>query len=297
MMTSRSTRPWAAEFQDLIRAASGGLLFGVPMLYTMEVWWVGSTAGPLRLYAILAFSFIPIFLLNRTSGFRSTNEVGFIDALMDTVDAMAISLVCVTAILVVLREITATTPIGQALGKVLYEGIPFSIGVGLASHFLTEQGGDETDSMSTNESDQNDMATEAAKPDISASVSDSGATLIGALVVAFSIAPTDEVPLLASAINSRWLIVLVGVSLLVSYAIVFEAEFTSQQQRHEHQGLFQTPMAETVVSYLLSLLAAYTMLWFFDRISPEEPWFATLTHVVVLGFPAAVGGAAGRLAV
>jgi putative integral membrane protein (TIGR02587 family) len=216
---------------------------------------------------------------------------------MDTVDAMAISLVCVTAILVVLREITATTPIGQALGKVLYEGIPFSIGVGLASHFLTEQGGDETDSMSTNESDQNDMATEAAKPDISASVSDSGATLIGALVVAFSIAPTDEVPLLASAINSRWLIVLVAVSLVVSYAIVFEAEFTSQQQRHEHQGLFQTPMAETVVSYLLSLLAAYTMLWFFDRISPEEPWFATLTHVVVLGFPAAVGGAAGRLAV
>ena len=124
-----------------------------------------------------------------------------------------------------------------------------------------------------------------------------GATLVGAVVIAFSIAPTDEVPLLASAISPRWLIALVAVSLVVSYAIVFEAGFTAQQERHQHRGLFQAPVSETVVSYLLSLLASYLMLWFFDRIAPEEPWFATLTHVVVLGFPAAVGGAAGRLAV
>ncbi len=294
MTTSRSASPWSAEFQDLIRAASGGLLFGVPMLYTMEVWWVGSTAGPLRLYAVLALSFIPIFFLNRTSGFRSTKDVGFFDAVMDTVDAVAISLVCVTVILVVLREITATTPLGQMLGKVLYEGIPFSVGVGLASHFLTDQ---EDDSDPATATERNNLKIEATQQDISASVSDSGATLVGALVVAFSIAPTDEVPLLASAINARWLIVLVAVSLIVSYGIVFEAGFTSQKERHEHQGLFQAPVAETVVSYLLSLLAAYTMLWFFDRISPEEKWFTTLTHVIVLGFPAAVGGAAGRLAV
>jgi putative integral membrane protein (TIGR02587 family) len=295
MTSSRSANPWSAELQDLIRAASGGLLFGVPMLYTMEVWWIGSTAGPLRLYAVLALSFIPIFFLNRTSGFRSTKDVGFLDALMDTVDAVAISIVSVTVILVVLREITAATPLGQSLGKILYEGIPFSVGVGLASHFLTDQ--ERAEPTPSPESNQDDVETETTDRDISASVSDSGATLIGALVVAFSIAPTDEVPLLASAINARWLVVLVLVSLLVSYAIVFEAGFTSQNERHEHQGLFQAPVAETVVSYLLSLLAAYTMLWFFDRISPEEPWFTTLTHVVVLGFPAAVGGAAGRLAV
>ena len=300
MMSFQSPRPWAAEFQDLIRAASGGLLFGVPMLYTMEVWWVGSTAGPIRLYAVLGLSFIPIFLLHRTSGFRSTKDVKFLDAMMDTVDAVAISMVCVTGILIVLRELTSTTPLGEALGKILYEGLPFSVGVGLASHFLIDEGGDEGGEdggrVTVDERKGNDTVTEKTERNMSASLSDTGATLIGALVVAFSIAPTDEVPLLASAINARWLIALVAVSLVVSYAIVFEAGFTSQKQRHEHQGLFQAPVPETVVSYLLSLVAAYTMLWFFDRISPDEPWFATLTHVVVLGFPAAIGGAAGRLA-
>ena len=116
-MTSRSAQLWATEFQDLIRAASGGLLFGVPLLYTMEVWWIGSTAGPLRLYAVLGLSLGPLFLLNLTSGFRSTKDVGMAQAAMDTVTAVAISLVSVTAILIVLREITTSTSTAEALGE------------------------------------------------------------------------------------------------------------------------------------------------------------------------------------
>lgn len=37
---------WAAEATDVVRAVSGGLLFGVPLLYTMEVWFTGSHASP-----------------------------------------------------------------------------------------------------------------------------------------------------------------------------------------------------------------------------------------------------------
>ena len=59
-------------------------------------------------------------------------------------------------------------------------------------------------------------------------MADVGATVTGAVFVALAIAPTDEVRMLASAMNARWVLTLVGVSLLVSYAIVFEAGFTNE---------------------------------------------------------------------
>ena len=33
---------WKQELQEIISGASGGFLFGIPLLYTMEVWFIGS---------------------------------------------------------------------------------------------------------------------------------------------------------------------------------------------------------------------------------------------------------------
>jgi putative integral membrane protein (TIGR02587 family) len=299
-----SPQTWTGEGRDVIRAMSGGLLVGVPLIYTMEVWWIGVAAGPLRVLAVLVLTLVPVFILNRTSGFRRTKDVRVIDALMDAVEAVAISLVCATGLLVLLREISLDTSLRSAVGKIVYEAAPLSLGVGLARHFLgDEDGGADAEASATNVFDDHSGADTAdlIDPDdgesLRQSFADVGATLIGAFVIAFAIAPTDEVPSVASAIDARWLIAFVVVSLIVSYGIVFEAGFASEQQRHNHHGIFQSPVSETVVSYLAALLAAWAMLWFFDRIAPGAPWFVTLTHVVVLGLPAAVGGAAGRLAV
>ena len=83
-------------------------------------------------------------------------------------------------------------------------------------------------------------------------------------------------------------------SLLASYGIVFVAGFGDQEGRHTQEGPFQRPITETVVSYLVSLGVAAVLLWLFQR--GGAPFDDLLTRVVVLGFPAAVGGAAGRLA-
>ena len=97
-------------------------------------------------------------------------------------------------------------------------------------------------------------------------MADIGATLVGALIVAFSIAPTEEVPTLVGAVQGPWLLVIVLVSLGISYIIVFQANLTRQQARQMQQGLFQSPMSETVMSYLVSLVAAAVMLTFFSTI-------------------------------
>ena len=49
---------------------------------------------------------------------------------------MAIGVVVTAAVLVLLRELTAETPAEVWMGKVLYEAVPFCLGVGVARHFL-----------------------------------------------------------------------------------------------------------------------------------------------------------------
>ncbi|WP_029214715.1 TIGR02587 family membrane protein [Kallotenue papyrolyticum] len=286
--TTRHT--WHHELDDLVRGASGGFLFGIPLLYTMEVWWIGSHASPLRLLLALTLTFGLVLALNRTAGFRRTQDIRLRDAAMDSVEALAIGLVCTALVLTLLREITPATPRDETLGKIIFESVPFALGVALANQFLSG-------------SREGDDATAAQPPaptrnrQLNATLADIGATLIGATIIAFNIAPTDEVPMLAAASSAPWLLALMAASLLISYGIVFEAGFTRQQQRFQQQGIFQRPLSETVAAYLASLLAALGMLLFFGQLSFDDPWQLWLRYTLILGLPATIGGAAGRLAV
>lgn len=282
VMVKRFKQQWRTEFEDVIRGASGGFLFGIPLLYTMEVWWIGSFISPLRMVLALVFTFLIVFFLNQTAGFRRQSSVSVEDAIVDTVEAMAIGLVCSGIILVLIKEITLQVSIREALGKLIYEGVPFTLGVALANQFLKNDSGREGD-------DQNSESN--------ATLSDITATLIGSVIIAFNIAPTDEIPTLASAVTGLWLLLVMIVSLIITYCIVFAAGFTDYQRRQQHRGIFQRPISETIAAYLVSLFAAMLMLFFFDKLQLDDPWQLWLSYTILLGLPAAVGGAAGRLAV
>ncbi|MCC3516040.1 TIGR02587 family membrane protein [Microcoleus sp. PH2017_18_LLB_O_A] len=274
---------WSNELNDIIRGASGGFLFGIPLLYTMEVWWIGSSTKPAQMSIAIITTFIVVFLLTRTEGFRKTKDIRWRDAAIDTVEAIAIGIVCAAVILFLLREITPETPLQEALGKIIFEGLPFALGVALASGFLSG------DRYQSSDSD--------SEPMINPTLADIGATLIGAMIIAFNIAPTDEIPMLAAAISPPWQLAIIAASLLISYGIVFAADFTSQAKRQQQRGIFQRPLSETVMAYLVSLVASAFMLFFFHKLSFDDPWSVWLGYTLVLGLPATVGGAAGRLAV
>lgn len=297
---------WATEVKDLVRAASGGLLFGAPLLFTVEVLWTAEHTGPERMAFVLLLSFVPLVALNRTEGFRSTRDVRFRDALMDAVEGVALAVVLVIAVLVLLGEIDSDTPLQVALGKMAYEVMPFCIGIGVARHILRGGGseGDADDGESgagtpeggdSGEEDAPADALAAGSTPLNATLTDLGASMIGSVFIALSIAPTDEVPLLAASRSPLWLVAIMAASLVIAYAIVFVAGFSGQSDRHAQAGLLQSPVAETVTSYVVALIAAYLMLATFQRV--DGPWQLTLSHVIILGLPAAIGGAAGRLAV
>lgn len=281
---------WGREVSDLARAAMGGLLFGVPLLYTMEVWWSGARTSPVRNLAVLAIAMAVVVVLQRTSGFRQARDVTWADAAVDAVKAVALSLVVVTAVLVLLRQITADTPSNVAVGKIVHQTLGFAIGASLARQYLTEGrdelgGGDDEDEPSAGGSGH------AINP----TIADVGATVIGSMFIALNIAPTDEVPMLATALDAPWLIALVLASLVLSYCVVFVAGFSGQRQRRAQLGVFQHPITETLICYLVSLVTAAAMLALYHRWN--GPWQVALSLVIVLGLPACVGGAAGRMAI
>jgi hypothetical protein len=43
-------RPVHKSLQEYARGIAGGLLFSLPLIYTMEVWWAGFTSHPMRLF-------------------------------------------------------------------------------------------------------------------------------------------------------------------------------------------------------------------------------------------------------
>jgi len=286
---------WRREGSDLVRGASGGLLFGVPLLYTMEVWWYGSWVDPRWVLGALAVSFVVVVGLNRTSGFRDTRASRWGDAAADGVEMVALSLVCAAVVLVALRQITGDTSLEEAVGVTVFEAIPFALGAALSRQLLRNVEGDDDDDTEGEELASEELGVD--DPAISRTLADAGAAAIGALVLSFSIAPTDEIPMLAGGITPGWLLVMVGLSLVVSYAIVFQADFRDQAGRQTHEGFFQRPFAETVAAYVISLLVAAAALLFFQRIGPGQSWETWVAWTIVLGLPASIGGAAGRLAV
>jgi putative integral membrane protein (TIGR02587 family) len=275
---------WLTEVDDLIRGACGGFLFGIPLLYTMEVWWIGSIVEPPLMLVAIAITYLVVFLLNRTAGFRKIEKNRAVDAARDSVEAISVGIVCATVMLVLLHEISFSIPLDEALGKVLFESLPFTLGVALANQVLNGDRGGYGNRR-------------RHRSEINATLSDVGATLIGAAVIALNIAPTDEVVMLASAFSGGRLLAIIAASLVISYGIVFQSGFADQQKRMQQQGIFQRPMSETLASYLVSLAAAAFMLWFFQQLSFNDPWTLWLRYTLILGLPATIGGAAGRLAV
>ena len=176
------------------------MLFGIPLLYTMEVWWIGAATTPTNMAMVLLFTLGAVLLLVRTAGFHKTSEMRTHDVFIGAVEAVALGVVSATVVLVLLREITSDTPFAVALGKVIYEATPFAIGVAVARHVFSRSR-DQSDDTARRSSDRNGVR---------GTVADLGATFIGAMFIAFNIAPTDEIPMLAAASSPLALLALMA---------------------------------------------------------------------------------------
>lgn len=198
-------------------------------------------------------------------------------------EVVAIGVVAATVMLLVLNRIQPSDPIDTILGKVLIEAVPLSIGASISNEVFGRRG---------EKSRQGEQKDGQMKP-WQELFSDVGATIIGGIFIGFSIAPTEEVPTLAAGLDYGHMIALVAFSVLLSYAIVFASGFDQPVP----EGLFQHPITETALAYVVSLLVAFVALYLFDRIETGDPLRFIVEQTLVLAVPTTVGGAAGRLVI
>lgn len=285
---------WQIELNDFLRGLAGAFLFGTPFLYTSEVWWKGNFATPPRMLLALGLTYMGLLLLNWAAGFRDLRPGTKSRIFTDSAVSLAIGLLAATIGLVLMNIVTFDSRLNAIVGRIVLEGVPFGLGVGLANTYLKGGGNgkgngeaDEQNAKQQNEESRKDMWS-----DVAATVL--GATL-GAMIVAAPLAPTNEVSALAGRQSYPRLLVIIFVSLLLSYFIVFVAHFISRQKRLREESILQRPVSETVFAYLISLLIAGVMLWLFNVVGFDDSLDKWTRFIVVLGFPAAIGGATGRL--
>ncbi|MCW2955982.1 MAG: integral rane protein [Thermoleophilia bacterium] len=275
---------WRTERRDLVKAISGAFLFGMPLLFTMEMWWIGEHLDRTRLSAFLFMGLLVNAALAYFTGFR--REGGFREALAEAVEAIAIGVVAAIVTLLALGQLTRDGSYEGMLGMIALQAVPLSLGASVANLVFSDKDGRGLD----------DPSGSSAGHEL---FDDVIATFAGAVFFGFAIAPTEEIPMLAAGMTGAFALgVIIAFTLLVSYLIVFASGFDpAYRGRRSAGGYFQHPLSETVLAYLVALTASALLLACFGQLEASDPIMWSFAKVAILAVPATVGGAAGRVVV
>lgn len=261
----------AAFARGVARAFGGAIFFSLPLLMTMEMWWLGFTMPRPRLI-LLVLVFLPLLVaLDHHAGFRRTETWG--EDVIDALVAYAVGFVASAAVLLVFRVIGPGMPWTEIVGKVTLQAVPAGFGAVLAS----AQFGDGAD-----EREEAGYGTELLL------------MAAGALFLAFNVAPTEEMVLLAHRATPWHLLALALASLAMMHAFVYAADFRGTERRAPHVRRRDLFLRFTVVGYAISLLVSAYVLWTFGRYD-DAAHVRMVMEAVVLAFPASLGAAAARL--
>lgn len=260
----------------LARAFAGAILFGLPLLMTMEMWWLGFTMPSWKLALFLVVFFPLLVVLSWHAGFEPT--FSWRDDVVDALVAYAVGFVASAAILYLLGLLGPDMSLREIVGKVSLQAVPASIGALLAQSQLGNS------HPSDVEEREGRVARYASQLFIMG---------VGALFLGFNVAPTEEMLVIALRIPPWHAVGLALVSVALMHAFVYGASFRgSSYERHEPAwALF---LRFTVVGYAIALLLSAATLWWFGRLDGLGA-AAAVRVVTVLAFPCALGAAAARL--
>ncbi|MCC2634971.1 MAG: conserved rane protein of unknown function [Ramlibacter sp.] len=232
--------------KGLARAFAGAILFGLPLLMTMEMWWLGFTMPAWKLVLLLALFFPFLVLLSWHAGFE-------------------------------LGELRPGLSMRELVGKVSLQAVPASIGALLSQSQLGEH--------DASQSPRGGADTYGGELFI---------MMVGALFLAFNMAPTEEMVLIAVNLSDLATCGLILASLVAMHIFVYGAAFRGKPEDHRAASSLSVLLRFTVVGYALACLVSAYMLWTFGRLDGLA-LAPALQVTAVLGFPAAIGAAAARL--
>ncbi|MEW5928599.1 MAG: TIGR02587 family membrane protein [Gemmatimonadota bacterium] len=262
----------------LARAFGGAIFFSLPLLMTMEMWHLGFYMDRTRLVLFMLLMVPMLIGLDHYSGFRETSSWG--EDAVDGVVAYGVGFAASAVVLALLAVIEPSMPAEEIVGKVSLQAIPASFGAMLANSQLGRAG----DEGAAEKEHKRRAGYRAEVFFMSA----------GATFLAFNVAPTEEMILIAFRMTPWHALALVGASLLLMHAFVFAVEFRGTASVPRGTPWWSVFLRYTVVGYAVALGVSAYVLWTFGRYE-EGAYSVYLMEAVVLGFPASLGAAAARL--
>ncbi|MDQ0134575.1 putative integral membrane protein (TIGR02587 family) [Neorhizobium galegae] len=271
------------------RGAAGAMLFGIPMLMTMELWQLGFYIERWRLFLLLIVNIPLLILLAHRIGFERTSTVA--EACRDATIAYGLGIVISAAVLIMLGDIKPHMPLSEILGKIAIQSVPASIGALLGRSQLGGQAGKEED-----QDDEEEEEEEGAVPDeISTSYSrELFLMAVGALFLNLNVAPTEEIILIAYKMTPSHALVTICVSIAIMHGFVYAVAFKGTHEISEETPWWHAFFRFTLPGYMVAMLISLYVLWTFGRLDDTGPT-QTLMSAIVLSFPGAIGAAAARL--
>ncbi len=286
-------RPISKSLQEYARGVAGGLLFSLPLLYTMEVWWTGFLVPPWRLAVYVLGTFALLLGYNHYVGIREDGS--FADVVIDSFEEMGIGFVVAAVVLWLLGQITVEMPGDEVLGKIVIEAMTVAIGVSVGTAQLGSNG--DTDKGMGDGTGENDEAEPGEPAPEGEDTIDIGGQLVvalcGAVLFAANVAPTEEIVMIAVEVTAGRLIGLVVFSLVLAALVLYYSEFAGARQ-HVRFDRHHDVLVGSVITYAVALVASSLILWFFGRFDGHTP-ILCLAQAVVLGVPGTLGASAGRL--
>ena len=256
------------------RAFGGALIFGLPMLMTMELWEFGFTMDRGRLALLLALS-VPLFVgVAHRIGFE--RSFGWREDLRDTFLAYGIGLAASAIVLAAFGVLKAGMPADELIGKVAVQSVPAGLGALLARSQFGSMHADRGDSEA-----------------LTGYLGTLFLMLVGALFLGLNVAPTEEMILISYLMTPWHSVALVVVSVILMHGFVFALDFRGGHGRGDVPW-WSDLLRFTLVGYVLALAVSLYVLWTFGRTDGAAPATVVMA-TAVLAFPAAIGAAAARL--
>ncbi|WP_210466485.1 DUF2391 family protein [Rufibacter roseolus] len=278
------------SLQEYGRGVIGGLLFSLPMLYTMEIWWASFTVSPWLLLLYILVTSVSLLGYNTYAGLRSS--ASWKEIAVDSIEEMGLGLVLGFLFLWLLGVIQ---PTDMSLERMVYmtvvEAMPIAIGVSIGTAQLgtSEKEDDESEEKKPQESI---LAKQDAGP--ASTLEQIMLATCASLIFGASIAPTEEVMKISADATPLQLLLVFLVSLALSSAILFYVGF---------RGSYETPANEAPtflevvyglsITYAAAFCTSAGALWFFGRFEGVGLQ-ACIEATVVLGLVSALGASAGR---
>lgn len=257
---------------DLGRAAAGALIFGLPLLMTMELWELALYLDRWRLLVLLTLSFPMLMFLSHHVGFERTWD--WQDDLRDTLIAYGTGIVVSGLVLAILGVIDNQTSISEMTSMVVLQAVPAALGALLARSQLGENAEQDKD-----------------EPGYFAEL---GVMIVGALFLSLNVAPTEEMVLIAYGMTPLHSLALLLASILIMHGFVYASGFKGGTTRPSDIPWWSPFLRFTLVGYVLALIIAVYALWTFERLDGHG-MAQVVSATIVLGFPASLGAAAARL--